>query len=249
MKRIQQLFLGIITAALLLMTSTAVAQETQDVVYLKNGSIIRGVVIEQVPGKSIKIRTGDGSVFVYNMDDIARITKEGPPAGTRSSMAAGSIEGRTFDVGFTAGFWFSGNIVIQGVDVDKDGAFMLRAFADSYLMPKLAVGGFFNFSPYSQSGIDITMFEFGASIKPKFIVAPDFAIKPGLNIGYRFTTSDFSPAEISALGINLSVEFQKSMSGVLLIGELGFLSQPSGGNSDVDVTFAPIFYVSAGVGF
>ncbi len=51
----------------------------QDVVYLKNGSIIRGMIIEQVPNKSIKIETADKSVFVFQMDEIEKITKEAPP--------------------------------------------------------------------------------------------------------------------------------------------------------------------------
>lgn len=48
----------------------------QEVVYLKNGSIIRGVIIEQVPNKIIKIQTADKSVYVYRMDEIEKITKE-----------------------------------------------------------------------------------------------------------------------------------------------------------------------------
>jgi hypothetical protein len=64
----------------------AFAQEQmQDVVYLKNGSTIRGTIIEQIPNKSIKIQTVDGSVFVYQMDDIARITKERALTPSRSS--------------------------------------------------------------------------------------------------------------------------------------------------------------------
>ena len=55
----------------------AIAQQNyQDVVYLKNGSIIRGIIIEQVPNKSIKIETADRSVFVYQMGEIEKITKE-----------------------------------------------------------------------------------------------------------------------------------------------------------------------------
>ncbi len=58
-------------------TTLSFAQNNyQDVVYLKNGSIIRGVIIEQVPNKSIKIETADGSVFVYQMDEIEKIAKE-----------------------------------------------------------------------------------------------------------------------------------------------------------------------------
>ena len=55
------------------------AQVMQDVVYLKNGSIIRGTIIEQVPNKSLKIKTNDGSVFVYEINDVEKITKEEPP--------------------------------------------------------------------------------------------------------------------------------------------------------------------------
>ncbi len=50
--------------------------ELQDVVYLKNGGRIKGVIIEQIPNKSIKIQTKDGSIFHYNMDEIEKITKE-----------------------------------------------------------------------------------------------------------------------------------------------------------------------------
>lgn len=48
----------------------------QDVVYLKNGSIIRGTIIEQVINKSIKIETADRNVFVYQMNEIDKLTKE-----------------------------------------------------------------------------------------------------------------------------------------------------------------------------
>ena len=178
------------------------------------------------------------------MQSTSLITPSSPVFQTPTA----DLEGKSFDLGVSVGYWFGGNVVIQGFDVDKDGAFLLRIFADSYLMPRFAFGGYFNFSPYSQEGVSITMFEFGAGIKPRFLLAPDFAIKPGLNIGYRFTTSDISAAEISALGINVSVEFQKAMPGVFLFGEFGFLSQPSGGNADIEVTFAPIFYFTAGVG-
>lgn len=47
-----------------------------DVVYLKNGSIIKGTIIEQVPNVSLKIETRDGSVFVYKIEEIEKMTKE-----------------------------------------------------------------------------------------------------------------------------------------------------------------------------
>lgn len=48
----------------------------EDVVYLKNGSIIHGTIIEQIPNQSIKVKTKDGSVFVYNMTEVEKMTKE-----------------------------------------------------------------------------------------------------------------------------------------------------------------------------
>jgi hypothetical protein len=36
----------------------------EDVVYLKNGSIIHGIIIEQIPNESLKIKSGQ-NIFVY----------------------------------------------------------------------------------------------------------------------------------------------------------------------------------------
>jgi TM2 domain-containing membrane protein YozV len=59
------------------------AQNFEEVVYLKNGSIIHGTIIEQVPNQSLKIQTRDGNVFVYNMAEVEKFTKE--PIKGRSS--------------------------------------------------------------------------------------------------------------------------------------------------------------------
>ena len=56
------------------------AQNLQDVVYLKNGSVVRGTITELKPNKSLTISTYDGSVFVFDMDDVSKTTKEEGPA-------------------------------------------------------------------------------------------------------------------------------------------------------------------------
>ncbi len=48
----------------------------EDVVYLKDGSIIRGVIVEQVPNEMIKIETRIGNVLAYKFSEIDKITKE-----------------------------------------------------------------------------------------------------------------------------------------------------------------------------
>ncbi len=53
-------------------SSILFAQQKRDVVYLKNGSIIKGEIIEQIPNESMKIKTFDGSIFVYAMNEIKK---------------------------------------------------------------------------------------------------------------------------------------------------------------------------------
>lgn len=57
-------------------SSTIESDKLVDVVYLKNGSIIRGNVIENEPATHIKIQTKDGSIFVYKAEEILKITRE-----------------------------------------------------------------------------------------------------------------------------------------------------------------------------
>lgn len=71
-----------ILLALCFYTGVAMAQYIE-VVHLKNGSMIRGVIIEQIPEQTLKIQTSDGSVFVYSYSEIAKITKEIPQRNAR----------------------------------------------------------------------------------------------------------------------------------------------------------------------
>lgn len=48
----------------------------RDVVYLKNGSIIKGTIIEIIPNQNIKIETADGSIFTYTMEEVERTSIE-----------------------------------------------------------------------------------------------------------------------------------------------------------------------------
>ena len=60
----------------LMISTMAFATMAQDVVYLKNGSMIKGSVIEMIPNQSIKVQTADGSLFVYQMNEVDRIERD-----------------------------------------------------------------------------------------------------------------------------------------------------------------------------
>lgn len=90
-----------------LITNVSFGQSNyQDVVYLKNGSIIRGTIIEQVPNKSIKIETVIKSVFVYQMDEIEKLTKEtiqGKSGGSLSNSGLRSGYKGIVELGYQIG--------------------------------------------------------------------------------------------------------------------------------------------------
>lgn len=48
----------------------------EDVMYLKNGNVYRGMIIEQVPGVSYKIQIAGGSIFTVTVPEVEKITKE-----------------------------------------------------------------------------------------------------------------------------------------------------------------------------
>lgn len=75
----------ILLVGMLLAVGSLSAQRNAQTVYLKNGSEIRGEIVEEVPGESIKVRTRDGNVFVYRMDEVQRITRGETGESTQST--------------------------------------------------------------------------------------------------------------------------------------------------------------------
>ncbi|WP_291859230.1 outer membrane beta-barrel protein [Marinilabilia sp.] len=70
----KKLFVTLVFVAFALTTFSQ--NNYRDVVHLKNGSIIKGTVTEIIPDKHIKIVTADGSIFVYAMAEIDKMSKE-----------------------------------------------------------------------------------------------------------------------------------------------------------------------------
>lgn len=112
----------LLTMLLLVGSLYSFAQNWQEVVYLKNGSVIRGLVVEQQSGVSLKIQTADGSLFVFPMSEVEKIIKEFPQQKTIGQskysienindpiVKAETVKTRGYrgfvDGGFTAGYDF-----------------------------------------------------------------------------------------------------------------------------------------------
>ncbi len=64
----------VILTILFIFNSKSFAQTTQqETIYLKNGSIIKGNIVEFVPNATYTILTPDGNKFIFNISDIEKI--------------------------------------------------------------------------------------------------------------------------------------------------------------------------------
>lgn len=70
---------SLILSVFLLHGSVEGQTQLGDILYLKNGSIIKGTILEFIPDKTVKIQTSDGSIFVFQVSEVEKITKESSP--------------------------------------------------------------------------------------------------------------------------------------------------------------------------
>lgn len=117
----------LLLVVMLIASMSVFSRTSPETVYLKNGSIIKGVIVEYQPEKSLKILTSDNSVFVCNVDDIEKVTREpidvvstkgylAPQKGYRFFLAADQMVGDMTGFKFTTthGAQFNNKIFLGG---------------------------------------------------------------------------------------------------------------------------------------
>ncbi len=160
----------------------AFAQTYQEVVYLRNGSVIRGVIVEQIPNVSLKIQTADGSIFAYQMDEVEKITKELAVTSTKSrntsAFAANGYKMKSGYRGFVdIGYFYGGSGSVEGDVV------ALSTTHGYQILPSLFVGAGVGLDFYD---IDVTFFaDVRGTLPLRSICQPFFDFKAGYNMGYR----------------------------------------------------------------
>lgn len=123
-RAITALILAVALASAWVHRVDAQEQQMQDVVYLKDGGIIRGMIIEQRPGESILIRTPDGNQFRYRMDQIDRITKEPVQGVQQPQLRATQQAAKSPGTAALISFLFTGGGQIYNEETGK-GVIML----------------------------------------------------------------------------------------------------------------------------
>ena len=162
--------------------------------------------------------------------------------------------GLGWDFGIKVGYLLEGEITVSndaGSDtIGTDSGLLLTGHADAPLGEKI-YGGLY--ALYAQSGAydeDATVFDIGLSLKARFPVGTS-EIRVGPVLAYQVISVSYEGVDDTE-GLNVGAVFDVAfpMTDTLNgIAELGFISQPSGGNEDVEATFGPIFYLAVGLGF
>src|SRR5512133_887193 len=70
----KNLLFGILLVLIIL---PAHSQKSKDVLYLKNGSIIYGKLLE-ISGEQYKMQTSDGSILIYPISEVDKFSNEKP---------------------------------------------------------------------------------------------------------------------------------------------------------------------------
>ena len=162
---------------------------------------------------------------------------------------------QSWNLGIKAGFLAPGSVYVEEVDEDFDlnaGPLLLATF-DAMVAPKLSIGVFLLHARPTvtvfDEDYDANITTFGGTIKGRFGGADALQVRPGLAVGYQLISSDEGVDDVKGLDVGGLVELSIPAGSIRVPIELGFISQPAGGNDDSDVTFSPIFYLAGGIEF
>ena len=160
----------------------------EDVVYLKNGSIIRGIIIEQVPNQNIKIQTKDRNIFVFKYNEIEKMTKENLPTdNSNNSSNVTDFKKSGFinltEINYSAGV---GNVKIEDYKFkNDDNSFGFRTINGYQFNENFSIGIGIGIDKYKNTTFLPITFD-GRTTILKGKISPVFAA----NIGYAFGLND-----------------------------------------------------------
>jgi hypothetical protein len=164
----------------------------EDVVYLKNGTVIHGIIIEKVPDKSLKIQTADRNVLVFRMDEIEKIGK----ATVNNKMKKNANDNSKFYIEF---YFFGGSsygkMTDSGMVPFDDGSYQRNVSYDV----EYKNGGL--------GGIGLSYLSIGKNRRPDFMIDCEFAF---YSANMKVTTYDPSASE-DFLGYAECLDFHFSL--------------------------------------
>jgi hypothetical protein len=175
-------------------------------------------------------------------------------AGTAWAQAAplsAAEPERKFGISAAAGLVFPGTITVDDFDVDTETGFGLRLAGDFFVSPRISLGAYLERIAVSAADVDAdaTLLAFGGSIVGRFGPTTRGHFRAGLGLAYQTSDVDAPGDDVTGFGISPFVEYVYPVGRASWFGHVGFNAQPSGGNSDVDVTWGPLFQLAVGAEF
>jgi len=218
-------FLLVLITAFFFQGSVYAQGNYEDVLYLKNGSVIHGMIIEKVPNESIKIQTKDRNIFVFKMDEVQKITKEEiqssvpidkpqtiEPVKKTTRKTSGYIN--ILEWGFARSFSeslshydYTGQPYESHFDQINNGpSFGIHDINGYLLNPHFSVGAGIGMQAYHE----LLLLPFFLDLRVNFMDArfTPFAV---VDLGYSFTGQQF-------FGINTSYEDEGGFNGTFSVG-------------------------------
>jgi len=194
--------LAISLTMVFMLTSLLVSAQVnrRDVVYLKNGSVIKGDILEVIPNETIKVKTSDGSTFVFKMDEVERTGKDESvkneaPVDEKKDLDKTNEKLSPKSSGYllmvrlgpnihllnTSSFDFSASI-INGIQLNQYMSFGIGAEATTYV--------------YDDYNSSVTIFPFFVDARfyiPRRIIQPMFSLQLGYSVvGNKKSNRDYS---------------------------------------------------------
>lgn len=169
----------------------------KDVVYLKNGSIIKGTLIEITPDKGVKIETADHSIFVYPLNEVDKIVKETTESGKEEPKAPAKI--------FVKGYQAFIELGVIGNLGDADGN------SSEGGMGKLNIINGYRFSNHLYAGLGV-----GVRISKLSPLIPIFA-----DARYFILNKKTTPYISCDIGYSILAEGKYEFGGFMLAPEIG----------------------------
>ncbi len=123
--------------------------QLQDVVYLKNGSVIKGQIIELVPAKSVQLEIADGSIVSYEMEQVDRIVRD------KSAVINQSKENESYKSNFGSKMFYAG--------IDFGPGMPLGNFKDSFQGLKMEVLYGLEAGAFLNKNLAASLYWFGSS--------------------------------------------------------------------------------------
>lgn len=161
---------------------------------------------------------------------------------------------RTYSLGASAGVLFPGTLTIEDFDFDTGAGFQGRIAADFFLGNRLSMGPYLQYASTSATvfgtDYDVTMLGIGGTIMGHFGNVSGGHFRAGIALGYQMSDIDAPGGEdVTGFGVGPILEYAHPVGGASIFGHLSFITQPSGGNTNVDVTWGPIFTLAIGAEF